>query len=335
MDPRGRLDLGRGRSSRYVPGCGVARKRPQRINTSRIEDLLEYGRQTSSRKKQQVLPQAVDSFVGSFCSQRFGVRALPLHSAYCGAGRWTTPEDALLITAVRRYGCHWYQVAELLPGRTDDQCAKRWRENLDPTIRRSPSSWPPTLLTVHPIGRDRWTEAEDLKLLGVLEKYGKRWNVISRCIKGRPAVQCRNRFLSLHRAGRVSGDGKPPEGTGTDCSNASDATVADVRVVVFRTRVGLPTNTHQQSDGCSENVATGVETQPDPLVSPATSPGSPSLPSPCPSSPYLLISADQTWDSISAASPLPSISIEGLEPARIPTGSYGASTFRPAGAVQS
>ncbi|KAF9647188.1 putative Myb-like protein A [Thelephora ganbajun] len=50
-------------------------------------------------------------------------------------GRWTTPEDALLITAVRRHGRHWYKVAELLPGRTDDQCAKRWREKLDPLIR--------------------------------------------------------------------------------------------------------------------------------------------------------------------------------------------------------
>jgi hypothetical protein len=47
-----------------------------------------------------------------------------------------------------------------------------------------------------------------VKLLEALEKHGKRWNIISGCIKGRPAVQCRNRFLSLQRAGKVSEDGK-------------------------------------------------------------------------------------------------------------------------------
>ena len=141
-----------------------------------------------------------------------------------------------------RHGCHWYRVAELLPGRTDDQCAKRWRENLDPSIRQSPSPCPPTLLNAHPIGRDPWTETEDSKLLGLLEKYGKRWNVISGSIKGRPAAQCRNRFLSLQRTGRVPEDDKPPEGTGTDRNTPSDTKVANVRVAVFQTRLGLSTN---------------------------------------------------------------------------------------------
>ena len=273
----------------------------------------------------------MDSFAGSFLAQRFEELGLLLHSAYGGAGRWTTPEDALLITAVRRYGCHWYRVAELLPGRTDDQCAKRWRENLDPSIRQYPSPWSHSLLNMRPIGRDSWTEAEDLKLLEVLENYGKRWNIISGCIKGRPAVQCRNRFLSLLRAGRVSEDGKPPEGASTDRSTASDAKVANVRVADFHPRLGLSTNTYQQSDGFLDNVATDVEAQPDPLISSAFSPGSPSLPSLSPS-PDSLAAAEpflQIWDSISAASSLPSISVDGLGLTPIPTGSYGRSTFGP------
>lgn len=81
------------------------------------------------------MSQTVDSLLGSFSSQRFVEINLGHHHAYARTGRWTTPEDALLIMAVRRHGRHWYKVAELLPGRTDDQCAKRWREKLDPSIR--------------------------------------------------------------------------------------------------------------------------------------------------------------------------------------------------------
>ena len=36
------------------------------------------------------------------------------------------------------------------------------------------------------------------------EKHGRRWNIISGYLTGRPAVHCRNRWLSLLRAGRVT-----------------------------------------------------------------------------------------------------------------------------------
>jgi hypothetical protein len=51
-------------------------------------------------------------------------------------GRWTNAEDIQLIQAVKQFGRQWHKVADLLPGRTDDQCAKRWREKLDPSIRK-------------------------------------------------------------------------------------------------------------------------------------------------------------------------------------------------------
>lgn len=56
-------------------------------------------------------------------------------------------------------------------------------------------------------GRDPWTEEEDEQLLESLAKLGKRWNLISGFLNGRPSVHCRNRWLSLVRAGRaVDGD---------------------------------------------------------------------------------------------------------------------------------
>jgi hypothetical protein len=73
----------------------------------------------------------------------------------------------------------------VLPGRTDDQCAKRWRENLDPSISRRP-----------------WTEEEDELLMETYEKIGKRWKDLASLFQGRPPVHCRNRVQSLVRARR-------------------------------------------------------------------------------------------------------------------------------------
>lgn len=97
-------------------------------------------------------------------------------------GRWTEDEDALLTTAVEAYGTHWFQVEKMLPRRTDDQCAKRWRENLDPSISRKP-----------------WTEEDDKLLMETYEKIGKRWKEIASHFEGRPPVHCRNRLQSLIR----------------------------------------------------------------------------------------------------------------------------------------
>ena len=73
----------------------------------------------------------------------------------------------------------------MLPGRTDDQCAKRWRENLDPSISRKP-----------------WTEEDDKLLMKTYEKIGKRWKDIASRFQGRPPMHCRNRVQSLVRARR-------------------------------------------------------------------------------------------------------------------------------------
>jgi hypothetical protein len=52
-------------------------------------------------------------------------------------GRWTTSEDAALVEAVNKHGKRWYEVAKDLPGRTDDQCAKRYKDAVDPSIRKN------------------------------------------------------------------------------------------------------------------------------------------------------------------------------------------------------
>jgi hypothetical protein len=52
-------------------------------------------------------------------------------------GRWSASEDQVLLEAVKSHGKRWYEVAKDLPGRTDDQCAKRYKEAVDPSIRKS------------------------------------------------------------------------------------------------------------------------------------------------------------------------------------------------------
>ncbi|KZT24777.1 hypothetical protein NEOLEDRAFT_1066344 [Neolentinus lepideus HHB14362 ss-1] len=98
-------------------------------------------------------------------------------------GRWTAAEDAVLLDAVAMHGQNWSKVARHVDGRTDDQCAKRWRENLDPGISREP-----------------WTPEEDRTLLEALKMHGQKWNTISTLLPGRASVHCRNRYSRLRRA---------------------------------------------------------------------------------------------------------------------------------------
>ena len=122
---------------------------------------------------------------GEFLSHRLPrVCPIPKYS-FPPLGRWTENEDALLTTAVGTYGTHWFRVAKMLPGRTDDQCAKRWRENLDPSISRRP-----------------WTEEDDELLMEIYDEIGNRWKDIASRFIGRPPVHCRNRVQSLVRARR-------------------------------------------------------------------------------------------------------------------------------------
>ncbi|EPQ51731.1 hypothetical protein GLOTRDRAFT_48068 [Gloeophyllum trabeum ATCC 11539] len=124
-------------------------------------------------------------------------------------GRWTSNEDAVLLDAVSQHGQNWSKVARHVEGRTDDQCAKRWRENLDPAISREP-----------------WTQEEDKILLEALRVHGQKWNTISTLLPGRASVHCRNRYSRLRRARDTQAPGEsrtssPGEGDVEQASSSS------------------------------------------------------------------------------------------------------------------
>jgi Myb-like DNA-binding protein BAS1 len=102
-------------------------------------------------------------------------------------GRWTECEDRTLLSAYAELGAAWHDIALLIPGRKDDQCAKRYNEILEPSAK--------TRLR-------QWTAAEDTILTKSVQCLGNRWAAISARLENRPPLTCRNRWRYL--SGRLS-----------------------------------------------------------------------------------------------------------------------------------
>lgn len=97
-------------------------------------------------------------------------------------GRWTEHEDKVLIEAYKKMGPVWHRIAQLIPGRTDDQCSKRYNDVLDPNISNRLRAW---------------TSDEDRLLLELVKKHGTRWRNIAKEMDGRTGLTCRNRWRKL------------------------------------------------------------------------------------------------------------------------------------------
>lgn len=97
-------------------------------------------------------------------------------------GRWTEHEDKVLIEAYKKMGPVWHRIAQLIPGRTDDQCSKRYNDVLDPNISNRLRSW---------------SQEEDQLLLRLVKKHGTKWRHIAKEMEGRTGLTCRNRWRKL------------------------------------------------------------------------------------------------------------------------------------------
>ncbi|KAN0124953.1 hypothetical protein V8E52_001505 [Russula decolorans] len=94
---------------------------------------------------------------------------------------WTKEEDETLMSLYKLYGTKWSVIARQIPGRTDDACSKRYREALDPALKK-----------------DEWTEAEDAKLLQLYAQFGGKWVRVGQQLQ-RSSLGCRNRWRLLER----------------------------------------------------------------------------------------------------------------------------------------
>ena len=92
-------------------------------------------------------------------------------------------EDNLLIELVQKHGTRtWSAIVAQMPGRTGKQCRERYRNQLDPHIRRGP-----------------WTEDENRAILLAQAKLGNRCSCIHLQLKCPPV-----HLPSLHSLGAHS-----------------------------------------------------------------------------------------------------------------------------------
>jgi hypothetical protein len=111
--------------------------------------------------------------------------AASLLSAGVSRGRvprrnWAPEEDAKLTGAVKTLGNNWVAVALLVPGRTNAQCCKRWRNHLDTPIGQT---------------MGKWTSEEDAMLIEAVTELGKKWVAVAAMVPSRTTKQCRCRWV--------------------------------------------------------------------------------------------------------------------------------------------
>ncbi|KAI0321345.1 hypothetical protein OF83DRAFT_1099918 [Amylostereum chailletii] len=94
---------------------------------------------------------------------------------------WTKDEDDTLLALYQLHGTKWSLIARQIPGRTDDACSKRYREALDPSLKK-----------------DEWTAEEDGQLLSLYAQLGGKWGQVGQEMK-RSGLGCRNRWRLLER----------------------------------------------------------------------------------------------------------------------------------------
>ena len=101
-------------------------------------------------------------------------------------GRWSPVLDSVLMAAVQVYGeGNWVQVARHVPGKTDRKCRERYMDRFKEGLKVA----------------TEWTQSEDEKLLGAVEKHGiGKWSKIKSELDGRTDHMCRVRFKKLSNA---------------------------------------------------------------------------------------------------------------------------------------
>ncbi|RFN50704.1 putative bas1-transcription factor [Fusarium flagelliforme] len=126
-------------------------------------------------------------------------------------GRWTSQEDEILLSAYARLGPVWNDIANLIPGRKDDQCSKRYNDILNPSAKNRLSDW---------------TADEDNLLRQGVATLGHRWVAISSRIPGRPPLTCRNRWRTLSRLSHQ----RQSKSQGTTPSSSSQMSPTDIGI---------------------------------------------------------------------------------------------------------
>jgi hypothetical protein len=119
------------------------------------------------------------------------------------SGKWAEHEDSKLKYAVHKHGDRdWYAIAARVPGRTQEQCGRRWRDVLKASIAVT-------------TGREgKWAEEEVTKLKDAIQTYGdKNWKEVVALVPGRTEnsigideINACTPICSTVRAGKITQD---------------------------------------------------------------------------------------------------------------------------------
>ncbi|TFK30375.1 hypothetical protein FA15DRAFT_3853 [Coprinopsis marcescibilis] len=113
---------------------------------------------------------------------------------------WSVEEDKRLLELYNEIGPKWSHIARGIPGRTDDACSKRYREALDPCLKKDP-----------------WDSEEDARLVDAVQRIGQKWMTVGQEL-GRGGLDCRNRMRYLerkHGGSRPQQTSSPGQGAGS------------------------------------------------------------------------------------------------------------------------
>ncbi|NWJ09252.1 SNPC4 protein, partial [Crypturellus undulatus] len=94
-------------------------------------------------------------------------------------GPWTPEEDAMLLTAVKKYGARdWYKIRTEVPGRSDAQCRDRYLKALHYDVKKG-----------------KWSLEEEEQLIELVEKHGLgHWSKIASELPHRTGSQCLSKW---------------------------------------------------------------------------------------------------------------------------------------------
>lgn len=146
---------------------------------SKLRTLVaEWGDQRGKNSHWDKISESMEGRTSKDCRKRWFHSLDPTLKR----GRWTADEDRILIEAYESYGPAWNRIAQLISGRTDDQCSKRYNDVLDPNVQNR---------------LRQWTKEEDDLLIKMFQEHGTQWKIIASKMEGRTGLTCRNRWRKL------------------------------------------------------------------------------------------------------------------------------------------
>jgi hypothetical protein len=94
--------------------------------------------------------------------------------------KWTREEDELLIALAEKYNeKHWKEISKRFAKKNSLQCFSRYKRIRPGIVKGS------------------WKKEEDIKIIELVNKYGKSWSKISKILGTRNGKQIRDRFINV------------------------------------------------------------------------------------------------------------------------------------------